>query len=46
MKKPVCAYLDKSNVRGLLSEALSADVQSILADETSLVCADTATELN
>lgn len=36
------AYLDKSNVRGLLSEALSADVQSILADQTSFVCAYSA----
>jgi hypothetical protein len=42
----VCAYLDKSNVRGLLSEALSADVQSILADETGFVCADTAAIVN
>jgi hypothetical protein len=36
-------YLDESNVRGLLSEALTADVQAILADQTSLVGADTAT---
>ena len=36
-------YLDESNVRGLLSEALTADVQAILADQTSLVGANTAT---
>jgi hypothetical protein len=35
-------YLDESNIRGLLSEALTADVQAILADQTSLVGADTA----
>jgi hypothetical protein len=35
-------YLDESNVRGLLSEALTADVQSIFADQTSFVSADTA----
>jgi hypothetical protein len=36
------AYLDESDIRGLLSEALTADVQSILADQTSFVSADTA----
>lgn len=35
-------YLDESNVRGLLSEALTADVQAILADQTSFVGANTA----
>ena len=35
-------YLDKSNVGGLLSEALTADVQAVFADETSFVGADTA----
>ena len=35
-------YLDKSNVRGLLSEALTADVETVLADETSFMGADTA----
>jgi hypothetical protein len=35
-------YFDESNVRSLLSEALTADVQAILADQTSLVGADTA----
>jgi len=37
-------YLDEANVGGLLSEALTADVQAVLADETSLVLADTAVE--
>lgn len=35
-------YLDESNIGGLLSEALTADVQAILADQTSFVSADTA----
>jgi hypothetical protein len=35
-------YLDESNIRGLLSEALTADVQTILSDQTSFVGADTA----
>lgn len=34
--------LDKSNIRGLLSEALTADVETVLADETSFMGADTA----
>jgi len=36
------SHLHETNVCGLLPEALSADVQSILADETSLMCADAA----
>jgi len=32
--------LDKSNVLGLFSEALSADVKTVFADETGLVCAN------
>ena len=36
------SYLDETNVGGLLTEALTADVQAVLADETSLVGADTA----
>jgi len=36
------AYLDEANVGGLLTEALTADVESVLADETGLVGADTA----
>jgi hypothetical protein len=38
----VFPYLDKSNVGALLPEALTADVQAVLADETSGVGADTA----
>lgn len=35
-------YLDETNVGGLLAEALTADVQAVLADETSRVGADAA----
>jgi hypothetical protein len=35
-------YLDESNIGGLLAEALTADVEAILADQTSFVSADTA----
>ena len=38
-------YLDKSNVGGFLSEALTADVETILANETGFVGADTAEEM-
>jgi hypothetical protein len=37
-----CSYLDEANVGGLLAEALTADVQAVLADETGLVGADAA----
>lgn len=36
------AYLNKSNVGGLLTETLSADVEAVFADQTSFVCADSA----
>lgn len=36
------SYLDETNVGGLLAEALTADVEAVLADETSRVRADTA----
>jgi len=36
------SYLDEANVGGLLTEALTADVEAVLADETGLVGADTA----
>jgi hypothetical protein len=36
-------YLDEANVCGAFSEALTADVQAIFADETSAMRADTAT---
>lgn len=38
-KKP---YLNKSNIGRLLSEALTADVQVVLANKTGDVGADTA----
>ena len=38
----VFPYLDESNIGALLPEALTADVQAVLADETSGVGADTA----
>ena len=40
------AYLDESNVGGLFTEALTADVESVLADQTSLVGADAAIHQN
>lgn len=36
------SYLDETNVGSLLAEALTADVEAVLADQTSLVGADTA----
>lgn len=36
------SYLGEANVDALLTEALTADVQAVLADQTSLVRADTA----
>ena len=36
--------LVEANVGGLLTEALTADVQAVLADETGLVGADAAVE--
>lgn len=36
------AVLDEANVVGLLPEALAADVQAVLADETTLVTANAA----
>jgi hypothetical protein len=44
MRGFVNAYLDETNVGGLLTEALTADVQTVLADETSTVGADAAVE--
>lgn len=35
-------YLDESNIGSLLAEALTADVKTVLADETGLVGADAA----
>jgi hypothetical protein len=42
MRGFIYAYLDETNVGGLLTEALTADVQAVLADETSLVGANAA----
>lgn len=36
------AHLDEANVVGVLPEALTADVQVVLADDTALVAAHTA----
>lgn len=36
------SYLGEANVGGLLTEALTADVEAVLADETGLVGADAA----
>ena len=35
-------YLDETNVGGLFTEALTADIEAVLADKTSAVGADTA----
>lgn len=35
-------YLDESNIGGLFTETLTADVETVFADETGLVGADTA----
>jgi hypothetical protein len=42
VSRPQFSYLDEANVRGLLTEALTADVEAVLADQTGLVGADTA----
>ena len=44
MRGFVYAYLDETNVGGLLTEALTADVQAVLADETGGVGANAAVE--
>ena len=36
------SYLDETNIGALLAEALAADVQAVLADQTSRVRADAA----
>jgi hypothetical protein len=38
----IIPYLDKTNICGFLSETLTADVETIFADETSFVGADSA----
>lgn len=42
-RRLTATYLDEANVGGAFSEALTANVQPILADETSAMRADTAT---
>ena len=37
-------YLDETDVGALLAEALTADVEAVLADETSRVGADAAVQ--
>ena len=39
------SYLDETNVGALLAEALTADVEAVLADQTSGVGADAAVNL-
>lgn len=39
------SYLDETNVGGLLAEALTADVEAVLADQTSGVGADAAVRI-
>ena len=41
----VRTYLDEANVGALLAEALTADVEAVLADQTSGVGADAAVEV-
>ena len=38
------AELGETNILGVLTEALTADVHAILADQTTLIRADTAAE--
>ena len=40
------SYLDETDVGALLTEALTADVEAVLADETSWVGADTAVSMS
>ena len=41
-KRGLSLYLDEADVGGLLTEALTADVEAVLADQTSGVGADAA----
>ena len=40
----IYSYLDEADISRLLAEALTADVESVLADQTGLVGADAATQ--
>ena len=42
MKRGEESYLGEADISGLLAEALTADVESVLADQTGLVGADAA----
>jgi len=44
LKTKIKSYLDEANVGSLLAEALTADVEAVLADQTSGVGADAAVE--
>ena len=44
--KPVCSYLGESDILGVLSEALTADVQVVFADDTPLVATHSAARSN
>jgi hypothetical protein len=39
-----CTYLDETNIGGVLSEALSADVHVVLTDQAVSVAADSAVQ--
>ena len=40
------AYLDEADVLGVFPEALPADIEAVLPDQTPLVAADSAAETN
>ncbi len=40
------SYLGEADISGLLAEALTADVEAVLADQTGRVGADAATQKN
>ena len=42
MESYSCTYLDETDGSRLFTEALTAEVKTVLADETSLVSAETA----
>lgn len=46
MREIPATYLDKANVKRLLTKALTADVQPVFPDQTGLVCADAAVLLS
>ena len=39
-----CAYLDETDVLGVLPEALTADVEAVLADQAVAIAAHTAAQ--